>query len=110
MNWVQDLRFAIRMVRKHPWFSAAIIVTLALGIGVNTTIFSLVNAVLFKPLPFPGGDRLAVVHGQNLVQGRDTMPTSYPDFREFRAQSKSFEHLEAFSPEQMNISEKGNQA
>ena len=57
MNLAQDLRFAVRLIRKNLWFSAAIVLTLALGIGVNTTVFSLVNAALRKPLPFPGGER-----------------------------------------------------
>src|SRR5882762_8796935 len=65
MNWLQDLRFAFRMIRKKPWFSAAIVVTLAFGMGVNTTVFSLVNAVLFKPLPFQGGNRLVMVDATN---------------------------------------------
>ena len=50
MSWTQDLRFAFRMIRKNPWFSSAIVVTLALGMGVNTTVFSLVNGVLAAAL------------------------------------------------------------
>ncbi|HEY6185286.1 MAG TPA: hypothetical protein VIW67_23815 [Terriglobales bacterium] len=65
MNWTQDFRFAFRMIWKKPWFSAAIVVTLALGMGINTTVFSLVNAILFKPLPFPGGDRLVMAWASN---------------------------------------------
>jgi hypothetical protein len=63
---LQDLRFALRMIASHPWFAAAVVVTLALGIGVNTTVFTLVNAVLFKPVPVPGGDRLVAITGQDL--------------------------------------------
>ena len=70
MNWTQDLRFAFRMIRKNPWFSAAIVVTLALGMGVNTTVFSLVNGVLYKPLPFPGGERLVMVGADNASRSR----------------------------------------
>ena len=73
MNWTQDLHFAFRMIRKNPWFSAAIVVTLALGMGVNTTVFSLVNAVLYKPLPFPGGERLVMVAADNVSRGRDSV-------------------------------------
>ena len=50
---LHDLRYALRMMRLHPWFSAAVVAALALGIGANTAVFTLVNAVLFKPLPFP---------------------------------------------------------
>lgn len=81
MNWIQDLQFAFRLIRKNPWFSAAIVVTLALGMGVNTTIFSLVNGVLYKPLPFPGGDRLVMVAADNLPRGRTFVDVSYADFR-----------------------------
>ncbi len=56
-----DLRFALRVIRTHAWFSGAIILILAMGIGINTAVFSLVNAVLIKPLPFPGGERLVMV-------------------------------------------------
>ena len=75
----------------------AIIGTLALGIGVNTTVFTLVNAVLFKPLAFPGGDRIVMVPAKVPSQGRDNVNVSYPDLRDFREAASSFERLEAFS-------------
>ena len=84
MDWLQDLRFAVRMIRKKPWFSAAIVATLACGMGVNTTIFSLVNAVMFKPLPFQGGNRLVMINATNIANGRDNVGISYADFRDFR--------------------------
>jgi len=108
MNWAQDLRFAFRMIRKNPWFSAAIVVTLAFGMGVNTTVFSLVNAVLFKPLPFQGGGRLVMVSASNASAGRDTVDVSYADFRDFRQASNSFERLEAFTGEPITLGERGN--
>src|SRR6187402_1708794 len=105
---LQDLRYAIRMIRQQPWFSAAIIGTLALGIGVNTTVFTLVNAVLFKPLAFPGGDRIVMVPAKVPSQGRDNVSVSYPDLRDFREAASSFERLEAFSGFGVNLSENGN--
>ncbi len=51
-----DVRFALRMIRTHRWFTAAVVATLALGIGINTTVFTLVNAVLFKPVPIPAAN------------------------------------------------------
>ncbi|MBI4903336.1 MAG: ABC transporter permease [Acidobacteria bacterium] len=108
MHWVQDCQFALRMMRKQPWFTLAIVVTLALGIGVNTTVFTLVNAVLFKPLPFPGGERLVMLRGAERMQGRDSEPLSYPNFRDARQQLKSFEALEAIYGESVSLSEKGN--
>jgi putative ABC transport system permease protein len=106
MNWLQDLQFAFRMIRKRPWFSAAIVLTLALGMGANTTVFSLVNAVIFKPLPFPGGERLVIVNA--LAPGDDRQPISYADFRDFKQSSRSFEHLEAILNETMTLGERGN--
>jgi predicted permease len=108
MSWVLDARFALRMMRKHPFFTSAIVLTLALGIGVNTTIFSLVNAVLLKPLPFPGGERLVTVNNTNPGRGQRTARTSLPDYYDFRDHAKSFEFLEAFTPGSVTISEQAN--
>ena len=72
------------MMRQQPWFSAAIVLTIALGIGANTTVFSLVNAVLFKPLPFPGGERLVIAGASNSAANRDFISVSYPGLRDFR--------------------------
>jgi len=108
MNWLQDLRFAVRMIHKNPWFTAAIVTTLALGIGVNTTVFTLVNAVLYKPLPFPGGERLVMGFATQQSRGRDNIPMSYSDVRDLRSEAKSFEKLEAFSGFPIHISERGN--
>src|SRR5689334_16823512 len=105
MRTPQDLQFAFRMLRKKPWFSAAIVVTLAFGMGINTTVFSLVNAVLLKPLPFPGGDRLVMASASNPAAGRDTVNVCYADFQAFRKSSGSFENLEAFSGMAINLGE-----
>src|SRR5437867_11894403 len=108
MNWTQDLHFEFRMIRKNPWFSAAIVVTLALGMGANTTVFSLVNAVLYKPLPFPGDERLVMVSADNVSRGRDFVTMSYTDFRDYRQEARSFEHLEAFTGEPMTLGDRSN--
>src|SRR4029450_3726240 len=108
MNWTQDLRFAFRMIRKNPWFSAAIVMTLAVGMGVNTTVFSLVNGVLYKPLPFPGGERLVMVSADNVSSAGDFGEMSSADFRDFREAANAFEHLEAFTGEGMSLGERGN--
>lgn len=104
----QDVRYAGRSILAHRWFSAAIIATLALGIGLNTMVFTLVNAVLLKPVPVPNGDRLVSIMGRNLLRDDHSLPFSYPDFQDYRAQATSFEFLEAVSPEAGVISETGN--
>ena len=64
-----DLRFAVRMILAHRWFSAAVVATLAMGIGLNTMVFTLVDAVLLKPVAVPGGARLVALSHRNLTHG-----------------------------------------
>lgn len=103
-----DLRFALRMILAHRLFSAAVVATLALGIGLNTMVFTLVNAVLFKPVPVPGGAQLVSIRSSNLTQrDNNTMRVSYPDFRDYRAQNSSLAALEAATDEDGTLSETG---
>ncbi len=102
-----DLRFALRMILTHRWFSAAVVATLALGIGLNTMVFTLVSAVLFKPVPVPGGARLVSVVTRSLTQGDRNQPTSYPDFQDYRAHATSFESFEAVIDKSSILSEPG---
>ena len=88
-GWLQDIRYGFRMLRKHPGFTAVAIITLALGIGANTAIFSVVNAVLLRPLPYKDSDRLTVV----LHAGRS--PVAPASFLEWQKQSRSFESMGA---------------
>jgi hypothetical protein len=90
---LKDLRFALRMIAGHRWFSAAIIVTLALGIGINTTVFTLVNAVLFKPVPIPGGDRIVTVFNQNPKEPDRPRGMSWPDYLAYKEQNRTFEKM-----------------
>ncbi len=90
---MQDLRYAARMLVKTPAFSFVAVVTLALGIGANTAIFSLVSAVLLRPLPFPQPDRLVLVWDDVSVQtnGRFSLTEPAPaDYADWKAQSRSF--------------------
>src|SRR5262249_39106902 len=80
MHTFHDVRFALRLLRRTPVFTATAVVTLALGIGATTAIFSVVHAVLLAPLPFPNGARLVVaMGGRSLPEGT---PISYPQFLE----------------------------
>ena len=105
---LKDLRFALRMLRTHRWFSLAVIVTLGLGIGINTTVFTLVNAVLFKPVPIAGGERLVTVSGQLITETDQTTGISWPDYLDYAAQNQSFEALEAMIRQRAVISETEN--
>ncbi len=93
----QDLLYAIRALRGKPLFSAIAILTLALGIGANTAIFSVVNGVLLRPLPYPDADRLMFLWTYNPRQGFDKDVSTYPNFEDWRQQSTSFQHMTAYS-------------
>src|SRR5215208_1246535 len=91
----QDVRFGVRMLRKRPGFTAVAVLTLALGIGANTAIFSLVNAVLLKPLPFPEPERLVMLWEDATRIGfpRNTpAPANYVDWK---TQTQSFQGMAA---------------
>ena len=89
----QDLRYAFRQLRNSPGFAAAAVLTLALGIGANTAVFSVVNAVLLKPLPYPAPERLVTVKAMNTRGAPVPGSLSYPDFFDLRARNHSFQHL-----------------
>jgi putative ABC transport system permease protein len=89
----QDLKYGLRMLRKNPGFTAAAVITLALGIGLNTAIFSVVNAVLFKPLPVERPEELAAVYNTAKEGFLTHEPMAYLDYADLREQSKSFSGL-----------------
>jgi len=90
---LQDVRYGIRMLAKNPGFTLAAVLTLALGVGANTAVFSVVNAVLLEPLPYAEPDRLVHVESMWTRRAPRPNPLSYPDFFDFRAQNHVFEHL-----------------
>jgi putative ABC transport system permease protein len=89
---MNDLRFALRLLAKAPGFSAIVITVLALGIGATTAIFSVVNAVLLHPFPYQDSGRITFIGSTRLGQ-HGTMPVTYPDFLDWRKQSRSFSEL-----------------
>ncbi len=89
----QDLRFAVRMAGREPGFTALAVLTLALGIAVNASIFTLVNAVFLRPLAVPQPDRIAALYHRS---GDTLSSTSYPDFAGYRAAARSFSSLAAY--------------
>jgi predicted permease len=91
----QDIRFSLRMLRKSPAFTAIAILTLALGIGANTAIFSIANAFLFRPLPVKDADRLTVIAVQSTAKS-DPSRVSYLDFLDYKQQSTVFTDMTAY--------------
>src|SRR5262249_17934074 len=94
----RDLRYGARMLLKSPGFTATALLTLALGIGANITIFSVVNAVLLRPLPYPESERLVFLWSEAPRQNIRERASAYANFSEWRNQNKSFEDLAVFDP------------
>ena len=87
----QDLRYAFRMLRQHPGFSATVVLTLGLGIGANIAMFSVVNGLLFSPLPYPDADRMVMVWNRHTATGAEDVQISGLDFLDYQEFSSSFE-------------------
>src|SRR5215471_20663178 len=98
----QDVRYALRMLAKQPAFTAIAILTLALGIGVNTAIFSVINAVLLRPLPYPQPDRLALIRERTHIF--DSGSVSLANYLDWRASQRGFTDLALFRRDDANLS------
>ena len=105
MHLLRDLRFAVRLLIKDRWFTAVAVITLALGIGVNATVFTFVNAVLIRGLPFNDPDRILII-GTVDARNRDH-GTSYQDFQDWRDATKTFSGLAGYNDRTMNVSDEG---
>jgi predicted permease len=108
-NLAQNVRFALRVFRRAPAFAAAAVLTLAVGIGANTSIFSVANALLLRPLPYRQADRLVLIDARrkssaNVSQG----PLSVPRFEQVEQRNRSFGAVAAFTPEVFNLTGRGD--
>ena len=103
----RDVRYAGRMLRKHPLFSLAIVVTIALAIGANATIFGVINAVLLEPLPYKDPDRLVRLWESNLKQSQPDSPISVPNYQDWQRQQSAFEDIAALEMATHNITGSG---
>jgi putative ABC transport system permease protein len=107
-NWLHsvfsDCRFALRQLRKSPAFTVVAVLTLALGIGANTAVFSILDAVLIRPLPYPHAERLVKADVFDLKTGDFFGKTSYPDFLDWSGQNHFFDHLAAYEDKSFNLS------
>jgi putative ABC transport system permease protein len=102
---VRDLRLGLRLLRKHPGFTIATALTLALGIGANTAIFSVVDSVFLRPLPYRDADRLAVVWEKSANTNHNSV--SAADFLDWQQQNRVFSHLVGFVSTPLNLSNQG---
>jgi putative ABC transport system permease protein len=102
-TFLKDIRYGIRGLLKRPGFTAVVVLTLALGIGANTTIFSVVNAVLLRPLPFREPARLIRIWESNPKQGWPDFTASAPNFKDWQSQQTAFEGLSAMEMSTFNL-------
>lgn len=107
---VEDARYGLRTLGKNPGFAATAILTLALGIGANTAIFSVVNTVLLRPLPYKDADRLVTVWGYNRARGYNMDQVSPLDFADWRSQNHVFEAMAASTDTQYTLTGEGQPA
>ena len=97
----QDIRYGVRMLLKSPGITLIVILALALGIGANTAIFSVVNAVLLRPLPYDQSDQLVFLNERN--PAIDEMSISYPNFTDWRNQNQVFQNIGVFNRSSYNL-------
>jgi len=93
---LRDIRFGLRSLLKRPGITAIAVFTLAVGIGANTAIFSFVNGILLRPLPYPEPDRLALITETALKRGVPDMGISFPNFLDWRAQNSVFQDIATY--------------
>jgi putative ABC transport system permease protein len=106
-NLWQDLRYGLRLIRKNPAFSLVVVLTLAVGIGANTAIFSVVNAVMLRSLPFEEPDRLVRLNESNPERGWPTFSVSHPNFLDWREHNQTFAAMAATSGASANLATGG---
>ena len=104
---LQDVRYGFRMLRKNPGFTAVAVITLAVGIGANTALFSVINAVLFRPLPVAAPHELLNVYNSSPGEMFDHIPLAYPDYADFRDNSNTLSGLLGFAPNSLALDRNG---
>ena len=107
MSFWRDVHHAVRSLRHARSFTGAAVATLALGIGLTTAVYSVVDAVLVRPVPIPGSDRLVVVWETDRDTGTSREPGSFPDFLDFRERSRTLAQLAAFTAGDVNLTPDG---
>src|SRR5262249_31846550 len=100
---MEDIRFGLRLLRKSPGFTLIAVITLALGIGANSAIFSVVNAVLIRPLPYPASERLVTLWNKYPKMGMSEASWSGPDFADRREADRVFERIGVYTDANLNL-------
>src|ERR1700746_3742250 len=101
----KDVRFSVRMLLRSPGFTATAILTLALGIGANTVLFSVVNGVLLNPLPYPQRDRLVALYSRTSTFAQSSI--SYPNFLDWQRNNRSLASIAAYRSDDFNLTGAG---
>ena len=109
-TFLHELRYDIRSLLKHPGFTLIAVITLALGIGANTAVFSVVNAVLLRPLPYNDPARLVTIWEQSPQRDMYEMPVSLANLRDWQAQNSTFEQIAAYTFAELNLTGAGEPA
>ena len=102
-NLIQDIRYASRALARNPGFAGAAVLTIALGVGANTAVFSVVHAVLWRPLPFREPQRLVVIWEDLFRDGNHRFSVAAPNYEDLRAQGRSLEDVAAQMPRGANL-------
>src|ERR1039457_7699659 len=103
---IQDIRYGVRTLLRNPGFTAVAVLALTLGISANATVITLANTVLFKNLPFADSDRILYLSAVTREDTRNSFGVSFPYYRDFAAQTRSFQSLGAYSGSSANLDRK----
>ncbi len=107
LNPARDIRYALRMLLRAPGFSLIAILTFAVGIGINTAVFNVVNGVLLRPLPYPDANEITMVWIDNRRQNIKEDITSYPNYLDWKQQNTSYAHMAGFTPSAFTLTGDG---
>ncbi len=105
-SWMQDVRFGLRMLAKNPGMTAVILITLAVGIGFNGSVFSLLNTIVRNDLPVEESGDILFARGSNFSQNQEFIGISYPEYQYYAATNRSFESLAAYTAASMTIADR----
>src|SRR5579863_5537447 len=102
-----DLRYALRMIRKRPTFAAVAVLVLALGIGANSAVFSLVNALILRPLSFPQLDRLVEIRDASAHQEKESVAVTPADYFDWKQRATSFQSISGWTINSFDLASEG---